>query len=334
MISSFTEKYGEALQRFQSEWFAWWRGLSFLGKNGPLLLLAGYWVVLFWLGGFRDDLAVMSGAPLVLYYLGPRFKAVNQFLMPLFLTAILYDTQRYYADAIRGEIRVKEPYDFDKRFFGITTDAGVLTPNEWWQKHTFPVLDFITGIAYIIFIPIYVLTAAWFRFWVSRKGTALRSAKSVLLRSPQVMWGFLFLNLLGWSTYYWYPASPPWYVELYGFGPARTDIPANLAGCARFDALLGMPIFANWYGRSADVHGAIPSLHIAYPLMAVYYAFRFGSLRVATTVFFVLMCFSAVYLNHHYILDVIWGAAYALLVSFFLDMYWNWKIKKEDAWFK
>jgi hypothetical protein len=279
-------------------------------------------------GGLRSDLFLSSLAPAILYYLGPRFRPILGFLLPLCLVSILYDSQRYYSDYLRGPIHVREPYEFDKRFFGITTAEGVFTPNEWWQKHTLPFLDFITGLAYIIFIPVFLATAAYFRFWVSRVGTSRCHARSVLYRSPQVMWGFLWVNLIGWSTYYWYAAAPPWYVSLYGLGPADLSVKANVAGCARFDALVGYAVFQNWYGHSADVFGAIPSLHVAYPLMATYYAFRFGAARTFTLSFYLLMCFSAVYLNHHYLLDIIWGSAYALGTCLAMDAIWNWKLKR------
>jgi membrane-associated phospholipid phosphatase len=32
-----------------------------------------------------------------------------------------------------------------------------------------------------------------------------------------------------------------------------------------------------------------------------------------------LMCFSAVYLNHHYLLDILWGSTYALVISTIVD---------------
>lgn len=297
----------------------------------PTLIVLTYWAALAALNGLRNDLIVASLVPALLYYGGPRLRPVFQFSLPLFLTATLYDTQRYYADLIRGPIHVREPYEFDRRFFGISTAEGVLTPNEWFQKHTVPILDFFAGLAYIVFIPIFVGVAAYFRFWLSRKGNRYSSARATLLRAPQVMWSFLWVNIIGWSTYYWYAASPPWYAALYGFGPARTDIPANVAGCARFDALVGIPIFSEWYGHSADVHGAIPSLHIAYPLMSFYYALRFGSLRAFTLAFYLWMCFSAVYLNHHYILDILWGSAYALGVAFSTDMIWNYQLKKSGV---
>jgi len=273
----------------------------------PLTLMLLYWGTLYALKGLRWDNIWGSLIPVALYYAGPKFRRLFQFTLPLFLTGIVYDSQRYFADYIRGPIHVREPYEFDKHFFGITTATGILTPNEWFQLHTHPFLDLITGFAYLAFIPIFFLTACYFYFWLKRE------------QADQMMWAFFWVNIIGYSTYYWYAASPPWYVALYGFGPARTDIPANLAGCARFDALIGIPFFSEWYGRSADVHGAIPSLHIAYPLQAVYYSFKFRSLRTFSVAFFLLMCFSAVYLNHHYILDILWGAVYAIVVCYGLE---------------
>lgn len=316
------------MTKAKTEWLAWWKTLSVSHRILPLVFLLAYNSVLYHLGGLRADLFLSSLLPVLLYYGGPAFFPIFQFTLPFFLTSMIYDSQRYYSDFLRGPIHVREPYAFDKTFFGIHTSDGVLTPNEWWQKHTFAVLDFFCGVAYIIFIPVYLITSAYFRFFASRTGTAYCHARSILYRSPQMMWAFLWLNLLGYSTYYWYAASPPWYVALYGLGPARLDVPANLAGCARFDTLVGIPVFHTWYGKSADVHGAIPSLHIAYPLMAVYYAFRFGALRSFTLAFYLLMCFSAVYLNHHYVLDVIWGSAYAIAVAFSTDLIWNWKLKR------
>jgi len=308
----------------------WWAGLTPIKKAYPLVLVVAYCAILGSVGGLRFDLFMSAFIPMVLYYVGPVAHPYLGFLMPLFLTSIIYDSQRYYADYIRGPIHVKEPYEFDKRFFGINTDQGRLTPNEWWQLHTVPFLDFICGIAYIVFIPVYLGCAAAWRFWYSRKGTALRHPRSIQYRSTQVMWAFFWVNMIGYSTYYWYAASPPWFVALYGLEPARFDVPANLAGCARFDAFVGMPIFEGWYGKSADVHGAIPSLHIAYPLQAVYYAFRFGALRAFTIFFYLLMCFSAVYLNHHYVLDLIWGSAYAIIVCLVVDYVQNERFKAKN----
>jgi membrane-associated phospholipid phosphatase len=301
------------------DWPLWWGGLTFGRRVGPLCAVLVYFAALFALHGFRSDHLTVGMSLLVLYYGGRRMGYLLDFLFPIFLIAIIYDSMRFYSDYIRGPIHVTEPYFFDKNFFGISTANGVLTPNEWWQQHTHAFLDLITGFAYLTFVGVYAITSAYIYFWVSRKGTSTRSAAYIRERRSVLGWSFFWVNLIGYSTYYWYAAAPPWYVSLYGLGPANLEARANPAGCLRFDQLLGTHFFTEMYGRSADVFGAIPSLHVAYPLLSVYFAFRFGTLRAFSVFFYILMCFSAVYLNHHYILDILWGSAYALLVAVVLD---------------
>jgi membrane-associated phospholipid phosphatase len=252
-------------------------------------------------------------------------------LLPLIATGIIYDSQRFYSDYIRGPIHIKEPYFFDKTFFGIHTDQGVLTPNEYWQQHLHWYLDLMTGFAYLVFIAVFVFTSAAFRFWYSRRGTSKTSAREILVRAPAMMWSFFWVNMIGYSTYYWFAAAPPWYVAKYGLGPARMDVGPSQAGCVRFDQLLGTHFFSDFYGRSADVFGACPSLHVSYPLIAAFFAFRFGALRVPTLLFYFLMCFSAVYLNHHYILDILWGSTYAIIIATVLDRFYLKRARKELA---
>ncbi len=313
------------------EWPDWWRELPSREKWLPAVLVALYWATLAALGGFRSDHAAIGLVILALSYGGSRLRPLLSFLLPLLLTAIIYDSQRFYADLIRGPIHVEEPYLFDLRFFGIDTAAGRLTPNQWWQSHTHWFLDFVTGFFYLTFVALFLLTAAYYRFWVSRRGTARMAAAEIARRAPRIMWAFFWLNIVGYSTYYWYAAAPPWYVDLYGLGPADLSAQANPAGCLRFDALLGTSFFSGMYERSADVFGAIPSLHIAYPLLGVYYAFQFGTGRLWNLGFFLIMCFAAVYLNHHYVIDLIWGSAYALACGWLTDLGYEWLEKRRRA---
>jgi membrane-associated phospholipid phosphatase len=83
------------------------------------------------------------------------------------------------------------------------------------------------------------------------------------------------------------------------------------------------------YSKSANIFGAIPSLHISYPALAMLFAFQLKSVRAFSTFFYVIMCFSAVYLNHHYILDVIWGSVYAVLIWWWTNLYANSKTTRE-----
>jgi membrane-associated phospholipid phosphatase len=313
------------------EWPTWWRSLTPARKFLPLVLILAYWGALVSLGGLRGDHLNLGITMLALAYAGRIAEPLGRFLFPVFMTGVIYDSQRFYSDYIRGPVHVSEPYSFDKRFFGIATPQGILTPNEWWQLHTHWGLDLITGFAYLIFFALFIVIAAYFLFYISKQGTRKLRAEEIGERGKAPIWSFLWVNLLGYSTYYWYAAAPPWYVAKYGIGPAKMDVAASSAGCARFDQLLGTHFFSEMYGRAADVFGAIPSLHVAYPLLAVFFAFRFGALRVFSVVFYVVMCFSAVYLNHHYLLDIIWGSSYALLCGYLTDLYFIRKSKRGGA---
>jgi inositol phosphorylceramide synthase catalytic subunit len=305
------------------EWPVWWSELSLTRKIGPALFVVLYLASLSLLHGLRSDHVSTCVIILALYYGGRVVEPLRKFILPLLATAIVYDSQRFYSDYIRGPVHVTEPYWFDKTFFGIHTAQGILTPNEWWQIHTYPALDVICGFMYLAFIGIYTLYSAYFSFYLSRKGTSKTSAAQIAKRAPSLMWGFFWLNVVGYTTYYWYAAAPPWYVAEYGLGPANMSVRPSQAGCVRFDHVLGTHFFSEMYGRSADVFGAIPSLHVAYPFMAAIFAFKFGAGRTFAICFYLLMCFSAVYLNHHYILDILWGSSYALIVSFVVDRYFT-----------
>jgi membrane-associated phospholipid phosphatase len=89
---------------------------------------------------------------------------------------------------------------------------------------------------------------------------------------------------------------------------------------ARVDAWLGVPFFGAMYARSSAVFGAMPSLHCAYAALLVLDGWTmFGRLaRTGTVAYASLMAFAAVYLDHHWILDVLAGGGYAVLVSVLL----------------
>ena len=282
-------------------WVFWLNGLSWAQKLFPLLLSLSYYCIWSHQNQFHHDQKILIVIIMTLAYSGQRVRGIFNFLLPFILTAIVYDSQRFYSNFLRGAIRVKEPYFFDLKFFGIDANGSILTPNEWFQLHTHPLLDLWTGFAYLFFILIFILIAAYFVYWVHR--------------SSRISWAFFWLNVIGYTTYYWYPAAPPWYVALYGLGPAKLDVSSNPAGCARFDQILGTSFFSEMYGRSADVFGAIPSLHVAYPLLAIYFAFQYKKARLFSIFFYISMCFSAVYLNHHYVLDVLLGSLYAIVIG-------------------
>jgi membrane-associated phospholipid phosphatase len=68
------------------------------------------------------------------------------------------------------------------------------------------------------------------------------------------------------------------------------------------------------YGRGIDVYGAYPSLHVTYPFLVGWVALSLKKMRVFAIGFYFLMCFSAMYLQHHYVVDILMGTTFAFVV--------------------
>ena len=252
------------------------------------------------LGGLRGDHVLVG----LLGFLDLHNEKTRLFLkvfFPFMLTGVIFDSMRYfYWQGIAGHVHVAEPYLLERAWFGV----GGRTPNEIFLAHHFEVLDLACGFAYLVYVGEYLALALllFFRGRLERAGTFARC--------------FLLVNVMGFATYFVYPAAPPWYVTQYGLGPARMDVHPTAAAGQRFDALLGTHWFDSMYGRGVDVFGALPSLHVAYPFIAALLAFRVAELRWArwpAVLFFLLVCLSAVYLQHHYVIDVVLGIAYAIV---------------------
>lgn len=265
----------------------------------PLALGAAYILSIYLLGGMKNR-HVMMGCLALLDAYNERTRKFLSYFFPFMLTGIVYDSMRYfYWQLIEGHVHVVEPYVIEKAIFGILLNGKIVTPNEFFQEYTSKILDFFCGFAYLVFVAEY-LTAGFLLFF---------AGKLKLLRA--FGWCFFLVNVMGFATYYIYPAAPPWYVTKYGLGPALMHIQATPSAASRFDLLFGTHFFDAMYGNSVDVYGALPSLHVAYPLLVTWVAFVARRFRLPALAFYLLMCFSAVYLQHHYILDIILGTLYA-----------------------
>ena len=174
----------------------------------PVYVGVGYIAVIFILGGLRPD-HVYIGMLCLLDYYNRRTRLFLSYFFPFILTGVVFDSMRYYYwQGIEGHVHVAEPYFRDKAWFGI----GGLTPNEYWDQHASKVLDLLCGFAYLAFVGEY-LFAAFILFFMKQLN---------LLRS--FGWCFFAANVMGFITYFIYPAAPPWYVSQYGLGPARMDV--------------------------------------------------------------------------------------------------------------
>jgi inositol phosphorylceramide synthase catalytic subunit len=218
---------------------------------------------------------------------------------------ILFDSMKAFPNYRFNGVHIESLYRAERSLFGfhaasVTPGSSLapnssLTPNEFWLSHTNPFLDMLTGIFYLCWIPL-PLAFAGYLFYKD---------KEVFLRFSLT---FLLVNLLGFVVYYVYPAAPPWYVQLYGFG-FHPHTPGNVAGLGHFDKLVNAPVFASLYAKSSNVFAAMPSLHAAYPMIVFYYGMRqrLGLINILFALIMVGIWFAAVYNSHHYVLDIMAG---------------------------
>lgn len=206
-----------------------------------------------------------------------------------------------------SNVHIAELVRVEERFFSVVTEAGPRTLSDIIAGNTHPLLDLWCGATYLSWVP-GVLVAAAYLFTRHRR------------RAFELSVGFLVVNLAGWAIWFSYPAAPPWYVDLYGTGPALLHAPSSAAGLVRFDALLGVPVASSLYSKSAYIFGAMPSLHVAYATLVTWMTFPVGGkLRAAGLAFAASMAFAAIYLRHHYIIDVVAGVAVAVPVALFVQ---------------
>lgn len=240
----------------------------------------------------------------LLGWLGPGARRFLPAALPLWAVGVLLDNQRLWL-GLRGTIHTGDLWALERRLF--PAPGGLIWP-EWWLGHTHAALDLLCGLAYAVYLPETFILLVY--FFVVRHP-----------RFQRVAFAFFGMNFAAIFIYVLYPAAPPWYVLDHGPGPADLAAAASAAGAARFDALLGTQFFHNFYSRNPNVFGAMPSLHTAYPVAVIWHVWALGwRWRVPAILFASLVGFSAVYLQHHYLLDVVAGAGLAFLVCWVVDV--------------
>jgi hypothetical protein len=270
----------------------------------------------------RWDHVALAVFATVLAASGARSRRVLQGLLPMGLVALFYDGMRLFKNAglTSANVHICDLRAAEARFFGVSVDGVRGTVHDWLQRHATLGLDVFAAVAYGSFLLVVLLYAV-----------------SLLVRDfaagQRFMWGFFLLNMVGFATYHIYPAAPPWYYHAHG---CVADLAAKASAgpnLTRVDALLGVSYFGGLYGRSSDVFGAVPSLHVAYPLLMVLEGWpkHRTTGRGLLVAFYLWMCFSAVYLDHHWIIDVLLGSAYAALIALLMRMAVRWSDARQGA---
>ena len=269
-----------------------------------LLIISIYLIWMNIVGNIKPDHFILVSIWLISFY---TFEKSRKFILGFsvfIIFWIIYDSMRILPNYEVSTAHIKEPYELEKALFGIKVMRDTITVNEFFDIWNNEFLDFMSGFFYINWMPIPIA----FGIYLFIKDKYLFAQFSI---------AFLLVNLVGFTIYYIYPAAPPWYVKLYGFD-LHIGVPGNRAGLARFDELIGYPLFEGIYNKNANVLAAMPSLHATYPLIVLYYGIK-KHLTWANIIFAIFtlgIWFSAVYSGHHYIIDVLVGVVMALVVLF------------------
>lgn len=289
---------------------------TFDRQRWKVIVLVGIAFFLAWtffVGELRTEHFVLSALYVGLFWLGNDEAAYFAYLaLPFLLVGILYDNLTL-ALPLRGDIHIADLYEAELAWFGITTAGGTQILPDYFRENPVTLFDFVCGLAYITYLA-EVFVIAGILFFKDVRGLSL------------LAWGWCLLNVFGMITWILYPAAPPWYVEQHGLGPAVLDAAPSAAGAARFDELVGVGVFASFYSRNANVFGAMPSLHCGYPTLVMCVVWRYGwRWRAPTVAFLALVAFSAVYLRHHYVLDVLAGMIYGGVTYLVVRFVQRWR---------
>lgn len=256
-------------------------------------------------GHVRVEHVVVDLLVVALAVAGRRSRAFLTAAMPLWMTGVLYADLQPLLLPLRGEIFTGALWALDATLF--PAPGGRPWP-AFFAEHNHPFWDLVCGAAYLLYLFQFFGVVIYLYIREARLGRAMA-------------WCFLGVNLIGIAIYVLLPAAPPWYVLAHGPGPADLTVAPSAAGAARFDELLGIRYFSNFYARNPNVFGAMPSLHVAYPTVAAFFLWRQGPLlRAFGLLFAALVAFSAIYLVHHYVLDVVAGAAVGLVTCTIVEL--------------
>jgi hypothetical protein len=249
-----------------------------------------------------EQMALLVLAPLLAYGT-PWMKRLFAGLYPMGLLGLVYDSMRFVKNAgiTAQRVHVCDLRALDARLFGVGTGAARQSLPEWFQAHSWTGLDLVCAIPYGTFL---FITVGFAVFLYRKDYETMR----------RFAWSFLVVNVLGFITYHVYPAAPPWYFEAHGCSVNLLAQASAGPTLTRVDALVGVPFFTGLYGRSNDVFGAVPSLHVAYPTEILLFGWphlkRIG--RALSVLFLMTMSFSAIYLDHHWVVDIVLGLVYAV----------------------
>lgn len=216
--------------------------------------------------------------------------------IPFLFILISYDFLRGFADNLGQRVNIQPLIDADLVLFGylptVELQKIMFNPSSpaWY--------DYIWTVQYFMH---FVLPLSFgFLLWIHDRG-----------KFRQFVTGIVLLSYAAWITYMAYPAAPPWMAKRDGYihEPLHKIMSTTFKA---FPEKLQLPTV--YHNFNPNPVAAMPSLHAAYPFLVFLFALKFFKWRALLFFPYVAsMWFAIVYLGEHYVIDVVFGAIYALL---------------------
>jgi len=280
----------------------WWRGWRRAGVLVPavLIYIVALTTFLIWRGiSVSPDYFVfilLFGA----IVLG-RARAFIVDWLPFVAIYLGYEFLRGLAGSSGIPVHYVEVIDADR-----AVGLGVV-PTVWLQQLLYhrgheSVLEYAATLFYFLHFAYPLLLG--YLLWLTDRILFRRFAAALLLMSFAA---FIFFLLV--------PVAPPWLASDKGYLPhvekvINHTLPSAYIGIYRY-------FYANQVA-------AMPSLHMAFPVLGMIYLLRaFGGRAWVLLLWCVGVAFSIVYLGEHYVVDAFAGAALAIV--FYYAVEWGWR---------
>ena len=264
------------------------------------LIATAYLVISWFLIGYKPEQLFLVFFFLSFYFISAPSRRFILAFSIFIVYWIVFDYMKAFPNYLYQPVHIRSLYELEKSWFGLAVSGSRITPNEYWLRNGNAFLDVITGVFYLMWIPVPLAFATLLYF---------RNRRQFFYFSLT----FFLVNLIGFVIYYAYPAAPPWYVQQHGF-VFYPETPGNTAGLSKFDHFFHAGIFKSIYAKSSNVFAAMPSLHASYPVIVLYYGIR-NKLGFVNAFFALVMLgiwFAAIYNSHHYLFDILAGVSCAL----------------------
>ena len=117
-------------------------------------LSLAYLLLSYFLIGFKQDQLILVCLFNTMFYLSDFTRRFILGFSIFVVYWILFDYMKAFPNYQFNSVHIEDLYDLEKRVFGINFHGLILTSNEYWQAYSNPYLDVLSGLFYLMWVPV------------------------------------------------------------------------------------------------------------------------------------------------------------------------------------